>query len=85
MASASKNGLLNKLDGIESRFQEVRLLITDPSVISDMKRYVRLNREYKDLEPLVNAHKELIKLYSNINEAREFDIVEKDGRYETDG
>ena len=62
MATSSTNSLLNKLDGLEARFQEVRLLITDPSVISDMKRYVRLNREYKELEPLVNARKELIKI-----------------------
>lgn len=78
MTTESTSGLLDKLDGIESRFQEVKLLITDPSVISDMKRYVRLNREYKELEPLINARKELIKLYSNINEARELLLVEKD-------
>lgn len=78
MATSSTNSLLNKLDGLEARFQEVRLLITDPSVISDMKRYVRLNREYKELEPLVNARKELIKLESNINEAKEMISVERD-------
>ena len=36
------NSLLARLDGIESRFEEVATLITDPSVIQDMKRYVRL-------------------------------------------
>ncbi len=46
------NSLLMRLDGIESRFEEVSTLITDPSVIQDMKRYVRLTKEYKDLERL---------------------------------
>lgn len=34
--------LLERLDGIEARFEEVSTLITDPDVIADMKRYVRL-------------------------------------------
>jgi peptide chain release factor 1 len=40
--------LLSRLDGIEARFEEVSTLITDPSVIADMKRYVRLTKEYKE-------------------------------------
>ena len=46
----SKNGILEKLDVLEARFQEVSLLITDPDIISDLNRYVRLNKEYKELE-----------------------------------
>ena len=48
----TENSLLSRLDGIESRFEEVSTLITDPAVIADMKRYVRLSKEYKDLERL---------------------------------
>ena len=51
----SDNSLLQRLDGIESRFEEISTLITDPSVIGDMKRYVRLTKEYKELEKLVGA------------------------------
>ena len=47
--------LLERLSGIENRFQEVSTLITDPDVIADMKRYVRLTKEYKDLEKLTAA------------------------------
>lgn len=50
-----ENSLLRRLDGIESRFEEVSTLISDPSVISDMKRYVKLNKEYHDLERLTAA------------------------------
>ncbi len=68
---ASSESLLDKLDGLEARFQEVSLLITDPSVIADMKRFVKLNREYRDLEPVVAARKEYISLKKSIEEARE--------------
>jgi len=68
---ASTDSLLDKLDGLEARFQEVSLLITDPSVIADMKRFVKLNREYRDLEPVVAARKEYIQLKKSIEEARE--------------
>ena len=51
----SENTLLNRLDGIESRYEEVSTLITDPEVIADIKRYVRLNKEYKELGKLVEA------------------------------
>ncbi len=65
------NSLLTRLDGIESRFEEVSTLITDPNVISDMKRYVRLTKEYKDLERLVNATRRYRTLVGNIDEARQ--------------
>jgi peptide chain release factor 1 len=75
---ATSESLLDKLDGLEARFQEVSLLITDPSVISDMKRFVKLNREYRDLEPVVAARKEYMQLQNNIAEARELMATESD-------
>lgn len=66
----TENSLLTRLDGIESRFQEVSTLITDPSVIADMKRYVKLTKEYKDLEKLVAATKSYRDLIGNIDEAK---------------
>ena len=66
----SKNSLLEKLDGLVARFEEVSTLITDPSVISDMNRYVRLNKEYRDLELIVNAQKEYKSLLDGIAEAK---------------
>ena len=49
------NTLLDKLNGLEARFEEVSTLITDPNVIGDQKRYVRLTKEYKELEDLMAA------------------------------
>ena len=51
----SDNSLLSRLDGIDARFAEVSTLITDPSVIADMRRYVKLTKEYKDLERLTKT------------------------------
>lgn len=62
--------LLTRLDGIESRFEEVSTLITDPAVIADMKRYVRLNKEYKELERLTAATRRYRTLLANLDEAR---------------
>ncbi len=56
----AENSLLSRLDGIDARFEEVSTLITDPSVIADMKRYVRLNKEYKDLERLTSDRKSVV-------------------------
>ena len=64
------NSLLDRLDGIEARYQEVATLITDPAVIADMKRYVRLTKEYKDLEKLVEATRKYKNLISNIEEGK---------------
>jgi len=70
--------LLSRLDGIEARFEEVSTLITDPSVISDMRRYVRLTKEYKDLEKLVEATRRYRTLSANIDEARKVLDAESD-------
>lgn len=66
----SENTLLQRLEGIEHKFEEISTLITDPSVIADMKRYVKLNKEYRDLERIVLARKEYIRTLSNIVEAK---------------
>ena len=65
------SGLLNKLEGIAQRRAEVADLIVDPEVIADMKRYVKLNKEYKDLEPLVLAYNEYKDILGNIETSRE--------------
>ena len=47
------NNILQKLDGLEARYEEVSTLITDPSVIADQSRYVKLTKEYKDLGDII--------------------------------
>ncbi len=73
-----KNLILDKLEGVKERFQEVGRLITDPETISDMKRYVKLNKEYKDLEPIIQAYDEYTNVLSNIQSAKDILGEEKD-------
>ena len=63
--------LLEKLDGLVSRFEEVSTLITDPSVIADQKRYVKLTKEYKELGDLMKARKEYMQCLAGLEEAKE--------------
>ncbi len=70
--------ILNRLKGVKARFDEVGQLINDPAIISDMKRYVKLNREYKQLEPVIKAYNAYNNLLDNISSAREMLANEKD-------
>ena len=74
----AENSLLQRLEGIDARFEEVSTLITDPSVIADMRRYVRLTKEYKDLERLVAATRRYRNLLGNVEEARQVLETERD-------
>ena len=68
---ADNNTILEKLEGLVARFEEVSTLITDPAVIADQKRYVKLTKEYKELGDLMNARKEYMQVLSGIEEAKE--------------
>jgi len=70
--------LLEKLKGVADRFDEVARLITEPEIITDMKRYVKLNKEYKSLEPVVKAYHDYKNVLDNIASSREILDVEKD-------
>ncbi|MEE4198854.1 MAG: peptide chain release factor 1 [Bacteroidales bacterium] len=74
----SNNVILDKLEGIKLRFDEVGQLITDPDIIADMKRYVKLNKEYRDLEPIVEAYGDYKNILSNIQTAKDILATEKD-------
>ncbi len=70
--------LLEKYESIKHRFEEVEQQITDPEIISDMKRYVKLNQEYKNLEKLVNVFREYKNLVDNIETGKEMLADESD-------
>ena len=75
---ADNNTILEKLEGLVARFEEVSTLITDPAVIADQKRYVKLTKEYKELGDLMNARKEYMQVLSGIEEAKEIIANETD-------
>lgn len=68
--------MLEKLQIVKQRFDEVSDLIIQPDIITDQKRYVQLNKEYKDLNNLMKKREEYISLTNSIEEAEE---IIKDG------
>jgi len=66
----SEKSLLEKLDVLVVRFEEIGTLITDPAVIADMKRFVKLNKEYRDLEKISAARNEYKQVLTGIEEAK---------------
>jgi peptide chain release factor 1 len=74
----SENKLLDKLKGIKIRFEEIGQQIANPEVIADMKKFVTLNREYRELEPIVVAATKYENIFGNIESAKEMLNVEKD-------
>ena len=63
--------MLDKLNIVKQRFDEVSDLIIQPDIISDQKRYVQINKEYKELSLMMEKRKEYITLTNNITEAEE--------------
>ncbi len=63
--------MLDKLAAIEERFDYLERKMADPQVIQDHKQYADINKEYKDLEPIVHAAREYADLLANIETAEE--------------
>ena len=63
--------MLDRLQIIKQRFDEVSDLIIQPDVMGDQKRYIQLNKEYKDLRILMDKRSEFLELTNNIKEAEE--------------
>lgn len=73
--------MLDKLEAIQRRFDEVSQLILDPSVMADMKKYSKLSKEFKDLEKVTAQYKAYKNLLGNIENAREILATEKDPEF----
>ncbi|CAG5078116.1 peptide chain release factor 1 [Parvicella tangerina] len=77
----SAESYLPKLEAIKIRFEEVGKLITDPEIISDMKRYVKLNKEYKDKEEIVKAYDAYKNVLDNLESSMEMLGEESDPEF----
>ncbi|MCK5846154.1 MAG: peptide chain release factor 1 [Bacteroidales bacterium] len=73
--------MLDKLAAIHNRFLNIAEQMSDPSVISDMKKFVKLNKEYKDLEPLDEAYKEYKNIVENEESSRDIIANETDADF----
>ncbi len=70
--------LLAKLEGLQHKFEEISLLITDPAVIADMARYVKLNKEYHELERIMDAQKRYRTALADLADAKQVLAEESD-------
>jgi peptide chain release factor 1 len=67
--------ILEKLEAIYQRWVSIGEEITQPDAMSDMKRYIKLNKDYKDLNAVVEAYKEYKNILENIDNTK--DIISK--------
>ena len=74
----SNNLILERLEGVKQRFVEVGELLTQQEVLTDMERYVGLNKEYKSLQPIIEAYEKYKLTLSNISSTKELLSTEKD-------
>lgn len=73
--------MIDKLEAIKERFEEVAELIVQPDAMKDMKKYSQLGKEYKELEKIVSKYKEYSTLLSNIESAKKVLETEKDQEF----
>lgn len=74
----TKQAMLDKLEAIHKKYLEIQKKINAPDVMDDMKTYVKLSKEYKDLEPVIQAYKDYKNVIDNIENAKE--VLEKERR-----
>lgn len=73
--------MIQKLEEIKHRFEEVGQLIVQPDAMADMKKYSQLSKEYKDLQKIVTKYNEYSDILSNINNAKQVIKTEKDEEF----
>ncbi|KOF04563.1 peptide chain release factor 1 [Roseivirga seohaensis subsp. aquiponti] len=73
--------MIDKLETLKARFEEVGQLLVQPDAMTDMKHYSKLNKEYKDLEKIVTVYDEYINVNENIESSKELLKTEKDEEF----
>lgn len=73
--------MLDKLEEFKQQYEEIEQQMSDPEIIADQKRFIKLNKDYKDLKPLVEAYHEYKELLSNIESAKEIIKNESDDEF----
>jgi len=63
--------MIEKLESIKNNFMSIEEKLSDPEIISDMKNYSKLNKEYKSLKVIVEGYKKYQDVLANINNAKE--------------
>ena len=72
------NSILNRLDGLKLKYEETGQKLTDPEVIADVKQFVQLTKEYKELEPIIETSERYRTALANLAEAKDTYANDKD-------
>ena len=75
---ADNNTLLDKVLSLEGKFRSLQEQLSSPEAMADMKKYVQLNKDYKELEPIIKAGKEYEKMVEDLNAAKDILVNETD-------
>ena len=75
------NSILLRLDGLKLKYEEIGQKLTDPEVIADVKQFVQLTKEYKELEPIVETSDRFRTALANLAEAKDILANEKDEEF----
>ncbi|MGE5382367.1 MAG: peptide chain release factor 1 [Omnitrophica WOR_2 bacterium] len=73
--------MLDKLEAIYNRYVEIEKQMNDPGIMSDMKAYIKLSKDYKELQPVIEAYKEYKLVMDNITHTKEILYQEKDEEF----
>ena len=75
------NSILIRLDGLKLKYEEIGQKLTDPEVIADVKQFVQLTKEYKELEPIIETSERFRTAIANLAEAKDVLANEKDEEF----
>lgn len=73
--------MLEKLEAIRNKWKDIEQRMNEPSAMADMKLFIKLNKEYKDLQPIVERYEDLKMIIANINSAKDVLKNEKDEEF----
>jgi peptide chain release factor 1 len=73
--------MLDKLEAIKLKYEDLQVQMNDPSVMDDMKRYIKLNKDYKELVPIMEAFERYKHILANIENAKDIIHNEKDEEF----
>ena len=74
----AENSLIEKVLSLKEKYAQLQAQLSDPDVISDMKKYVQLNKEYKELAPIIEAGDRYKKMLDDYDAAKDILANEKD-------
>ena len=74
----AENTLLEKVLSLQDKFKSLEDQLASPEVVSDMKRFVQLNKDYKELEPIIKAGHAYKKMLDDLAAAKDILVNEKD-------